>query len=152
MIKYFLSYRMNNIDALTLKLLTSKKKYNTYLETVEPDNGAKIRDYCNAVKTNKDRIKVLLAKYLDDPETQITNELDDSVESCLKELLKHLEARDRESKSARNDYDETSDGSEDGREEMDSCEANKVQQQSYWGNNVKRTGTLDEFVKSHKKA
>ncbi len=100
---------MNDIDALTLKLLTSKKKYNTYLETVEPDNGAKIREYCNAVKTNKDRIKVLLAKYLDDPETQITNELDDSVESCLKELLRHLEARDRESKSASYDYDEQDD-------------------------------------------
>ena len=155
---------MNDIDALTLKLLTSKKKYNTYLETVEPDNGAKIRGYCNAVKTNKDRIKVLLAKYLDDPETQITNELDDSVESCLKELLRHLEARDRESKSARNDYDEqdeeTSEGREDEFEEIEesfeeSCEgikANKAQQQSYWGNNVKRTGTLDEFVKSNKKA
>ena len=155
---------MNDIDALTLKLLTSKKKYNTYLETVEPDNGAKIREYCDAVKTNKDRIKVLLAKYLDDPETQITNELDDSVESCLKELLRHLEARDRESKSARNDYDEqdeeTSEGREDEFEESEESfeesskedKTNKAQQQSYWGNNVKRTGTLDEFVKSHKKA
>lgn len=156
---------MNDIDALTLKLLTSKKKYNTYLETVEPDNGSKIREYCNAVKTNKDRIKVLLAKYLDDPETQITNELDDSVESCLKELLRHLEARDRESKSARNDYDEqdeeTSEGREDEFEESEESfeessedKANKAQQQSYWGNNVKRStaGTLDEFVKSHKKA
>lgn len=155
---------MNDIDALTLKLLTSKKKYNTYLETVEPDNGAKIREYCDAVKTNKDRIKVLLAKYLDDPETQITNELDDSVESCLKELLRHLEARDRESKSARNDYDEQDEEEEEEEsfeereesEERDSSEdkANKAQQQSYWGNNVKRStaGTLDEFVKSHKKA
>lgn len=155
---------MNDIDALTLKLLTSKKKYNTYLETVEPDNGSKIREYCNAVKTNKDRIKVLLAKYLDDPETQITNELDDSVESCLKELLRHLEARDRESKSARNDYDEQDEEEEEESfeereesEERESCEgikANKAQQQSYWGNNVKRStaGTLDEFVKSHKKA
>ena len=155
---------MNDIDALTLKLLTSKKKYNTYLETVEPDNGAKIREYCDAVKTNKDRIKVLLAKYLDDPETQITNELDDSVESCLKELLRHLEARDRESKSARNDYDEQDEEEEEESfeereesEERESCEgikANKAQQQSYWGNNVKRStaGTLDEFVKSHKKA
>jgi|APGre2960657468_1045069.scaffolds.fasta_scaffold41995_2 hypothetical protein len=153
---------MNDIDALTLKLLTSKKKYNTYLETVEPDNGAKIRGYCDAVKTNKDRIKVLLAKYLDDPETQITNELDDSVESCLKELLRHLEARDRESKSARNDYDEQDEDEEESfeereeSEEMDSCEdkANKPQKQSYWGNNVKRTGTstLDSFIKSHKKA
>ena len=155
---------MNDIDALTLKLLTSKKKYNTYLETVEPDNGAKIREYCDAVKTNKDRIKVLLAKYLDDPETQITNELDDSVESCLKELLRHLEARDRESKSARNDYDEQDEEEEEESfeereesEERESCEgikANKAQQQSYWGNNVKRStaGTLDEFVKSNKKA
>ena len=153
---------MNDIDALTLKLLTSKKKYNTYLETVEPDNGAKIREYCDAVKTNKDRIKVLLAKYLDDPETQITNELDDSVESCLKELLRHLEARDRESKSARNDYDEQDEEEEESFEEREESEerdssedkANKAQQQSYWGNNVKRStaGTLDEFVKSHKKA
>jgi len=155
---------MNDIDALTLKLLTSKKKYNTYLETVEPDNGAKIRGYCDAVKTNKDRIKVLLAKYLDDPETQITNELDDSVESCLKELLRHLEARDRESKSARNDYDEQDEEEEsenaeeeiEESEEMDNSEdkANKPQKQSYWGNNVKRTGTstLDSFIKSHKKA
>lgn len=157
---------MNDIDALTLKLLTSKKKYNTYLETVEPDNGAKIRGYCDAVKTNKDRIKVLLTKYLDDPETQITNELDDSVESCLKELLRHLEARDRESKSARNDYDEQDEEEEEEsfeeREESEESfeesskedKANKAQQQSYWGNNVKRSsaGTLDEFVKSHKKA
>ena len=147
---------MNDIDALTLKLLTSKKKYNTYLETVEPDNGAKIRGYCDAVKTNKDRIKVLLAKYLDDPETQITNELDDSVESCLKELLRHLEARDRESKSARNDYDEQDEEEEeetsyeDDKSEIEGEE--RLKQQSYWGNNVKRAGTLDEFVKSHKKA
>jgi len=106
MIKYFLSYRMNDIDALTLKLLTSKKKYNTYLETVEPDNAAKIREYCDAIHANKGRIRALFDKYMEDPEIQITNELDDSVECCLKELLRHLETRDREKKSARNDYNE----------------------------------------------
>ena len=97
---------MNDIDALTLKLLTSKKKYNTYLETVEPDNAAKIRGYCDAIHANKGRIRALFDKYMEDPEIQITNELDDSVESCLKELLRHLETRDREKKSARNDYNE----------------------------------------------
>jgi hypothetical protein len=97
---------MNDIDALTLKLLTSKKKYNTYLETVEPDTASKIREYCDAIHANKDRIRALFDKYMEDPEIQITNELDDSVESCLKELLRHLETRDREKKSARNDYDE----------------------------------------------
>ena len=97
---------MNDIDALTLKLLTSKKKYNTYLETVEPDNAAKIREYCDAIHANKGRIRALFDKYMEDPEIQITNELDDSVECCLKELLRHLETRDREKKSARNDYNE----------------------------------------------
>ena len=101
---------MNDIDALTLKLLTSKKKYNTYLETVEPDNAAKIRGYCDAIHANKGRIRALFDKYMEDPEIQITNELDDSVESCLKELLRHLDnpadKRDREKKSARNDYNE----------------------------------------------
>ena len=109
---------MNDIDALTLKLLTSKKKYNTYLETVEPDTASKIRGYCDAIHLNKDRIKVLFAKYLDDPETQITNELDDSVECCLKELLRHLETRDREKKSARNDYNEKDESDNEEEEEF----------------------------------
>lgn len=162
---------MNDIDALTLKLLTSKKKYNTYLETVEPDNAAKIREYCDAIHAKKDRIRALFDKYMEDPETQITNELDDSVECCLKELLRHLETRDREKKSARNDYNEedesdkeeefndfnidafkkTSDNDEDEYEETFEEEKPKKEakeKQSFWGKGVNRSsGTLDSFVK-----
>jgi hypothetical protein len=54
---------------------------------------------------------------MEDPEIQITNELDDSVESCLKELLRHLETRDREKKSARNDYNEEDESEEEEIEE-----------------------------------
>lgn len=114
---------MNGIDELTLRLLTSKKKYNAYLETVEPDKSAEIRDYCKSVKKNKKRIITLFESYLDDPEKQTTNELDDAIEFCLKEFLKHFDMRDREDKSARNDYDETSEGS-------DSCEATKEHDES----------------------
>ena len=59
---------MNGIDELTLRLLTSKKKYNAYLETVEPDKSAEIRDYCKSVKANRKRIITLFESYLDDPE------------------------------------------------------------------------------------
>ena len=126
MIKYFLSYRMNGIDELTLRLLTSKKKYNAYLETVEPDKSAEIRDYCKSVKTNRKRIITLFESYLDDPEKQTTNELDDAIEFCLKEFLKHFNIRDREAKSARNDYDET-DESDEG---SNSCFATKEHDES----------------------
>jgi len=122
MIKYFLSYRMNGIDELTLRLLTSKKKYNAYLETVEPDKSAEIRDYCKSVKKNKKRIITLFESYLDDPEKQTTNELDDAIEFCLKEFLKHFEVRDREDKSARNDYNETDESDEETSEKDESDE------------------------------
>ena len=164
---------MNDIDALTLKLLTSKKKYNTYLETVEPDNAAKIRGYCDAIHANKGRIRALFDKYMEDPEIQITNELDDSVESCLKELLRHLDnpadKRDREKKSARNDYNEEDEEEEEEEfndfnidafkktSEDDECFATKEEEkpkkeakekQSFWGKGVNRaSGTLDSFVK-----
>ena len=117
---------MNGIDELTLRLLTSKKKYNAYLETVEPDKSAEIRDYCKSVKANRKRIITLFESYLDDPEKQTTNELDDAIELCLKEFLKHFEIRDREDKSARNDYDET-DESDEG---SNSCEATKETDES----------------------
>jgi hypothetical protein len=126
---------MNDIDALTLKLLTSKKKYNTYLGTVEPNTASKIREYCDAIHANKDRIRALFDKYMEDPEIQITNELDDSVESCLKELLRHLDnpadKRDREKKSARNDYDEEDEDEED---EEDSCFATKATKECDFSN------------------
>ena len=113
---------MNGIDELTLRLLTSKKKYNAYLETVEPDKSAEIRDYCKSVKKNKKRIITLFESYLDDPEKQTTNELDDAIEFCLKEFLKHFEVRDREDKSARNDYNETDESDEETSEKDESDE------------------------------
>ncbi len=168
---------MNDIDALTLKLLTSKKKYNTYLEKVEPDTASKIREYCDAIHANKDRIRALFDKYMEDPEIQITNELDDSVESCLKELLRHLETRDRERKSARNDYDEKDESDKEDecdfsntnfeiaeemfnmrdesfldepkKEKQSFFEKNEAKEKtSFWGKGVNRaSGTLDSFVK-----
>ena len=116
---------MNGIDELTLRLLTSKKKYNAYLETVEPDKSAEIRDYCKSVKANRKRIITLFESYLDDPEKQTTNELDDAIELCLKEFLKHFVVRDREAKSARNDYDETDESDEETSEGSNSCFATK---------------------------
>ncbi len=145
---------MNGIDELTLRLLTSKKKYNAYLETVEPDKSAEIRDYCKSVNKNKKRIITLFESYLDDPEKQTTNELDDAIEFCLKEFLKHFDMRDREDKSARNDYNETDESdeetSEETSEEIATKESNEKEeeieetekpdktkiQNSFWGKTI----------------
>ena len=104
---------MNALDELTLKLLTSKKKYNNYLANMMPDKSAEIKTFYDKVAKMRPRIQTLLGKYLDDPATQTTNELDDVIEQCLRSIVKHLEMRDYEDKCARKGYDETDSSEEE---------------------------------------
>lgn len=151
---------MNAIDELTLKLLTSKKKYNNYLANAMPDKSAEIKTFYDKIAKFRPRIQTLLGKYLDDPATQMTNELDDAVEQCLRAAIKHLEMRDYEDKSARKGYDET-DSSEE--EEVlfqtpdfqtpdvqtpDDTETLIPNTSSFWGGRVnKQQSSLDSFVR-----
>lgn len=145
---------MNALDELTLKLLTSKKKYNNYLANAMPDKSAEIKTFYDKVATLRPRIQTLLGKYLDDPATQTTNELDDAVEQCLRAAVKHLEMRDYEDKSARKGYDET-DSSEE--EEVlfqtpDDTETLIPNTSSFWGGRVnKQQSSLDSFVRRRPK-
>jgi len=146
---------MNALDELTLKLLTSKKKYNNYLANAMPDKSVEIKTFYDKVAKFRPRIQTLLGKYLDDPATQMTNELDDAVEQCLRAAVKHLEMRDYEDKCARKGYDET-DSSEE--EEVlfqtpdvqtpDDTETLIPNTSSFWGGRVnKQQSSLDSFVR-----
>ncbi len=138
---------MNEIDSLTLKLLTSKKKYNCYLETMEPDKSAEINEFYAKVKKYKQPILEMFEKYLEDPESQTANEVDDAIEYCLKSMVKHLEIRSSENKAAKNDYDEQDTSEEEAEEEL---EEPKEPEKSLWGNKINKRATimnsLDSFV------
>lgn len=149
---------MNEIDSLTLKLLTSKKKYNCYLETIEPDKSAEINEFYAKVKKYKQPILEMFEKYLEDPESQTTNEVDDAIEYCLKSIVKHLEIRTRENKAALNDYDEQDSSEEEEAEEEEAeeeVEEPKKIEKSLWGNKINKRATimnsLDSFVIKTKK-
>jgi len=156
---------MNEIDQLTLKLLTSKKRYNNYLATANPDKSVEIEEYKNKVKKNVPRIKKLIGKYLEDPETQTNNEIDDMLESCFKILIKHFEMQDYEEKCAKHGYDETDSSEEEEtlfkenkKEEDEDLEdeleegleeeekEKKTKPNSYWGKNISKSSTLDHFI------
>ena len=160
---------MNEIDALTLKLLTSKKRYNTYLATANPDKSTEIQEYYNKIRRNKSRMKEIIGKYLDNPDTETCNEIDDMFENCFKTLLKHFEMKDYEDKCARHGYDETDSSEEDEQlfaeaevddaDDEDDADADAdadaekekrkpTQNTSFWGNNINKRGsnTLDKFI------
>jgi len=147
---------MNALDELTLKLLTSKKKYNNYLANAMPDKSAEVRCFYDKVAKFRPRIQTLLGKYLDDPATQTTNELDDAVEQCLRAAVKHLEMRDYEDKSARKGYDETDSSEEeevlfqtpDVQTPDEPTETLIPNTSSFWGGRVnKQQSSLDSFVR-----
>ena len=135
---------MNEIDSLTLKLLTSKKKYNCYLETIEPDKSSEIKEFYAKVNKYKQPILEMFEKYLEDPESQTANEVDDAIEYCLKSMVKHLEIRSSENKAAEQDS-----------EEEEAEEEPKKPEKSLWGNKINKRATLmyslDSFVIKNKK-
>ena len=156
---------MNALDELTLKLLTSKKKYNNYLANAMPDKSAEIKTFYDKVAKFRPRIQTLLGKYLDDPATQTTNELDDVIEQCLRVVVKHLEMRDYEDKCARKGYDETDSSEEeevlfqtpdfqtpDVQTPDELTETLIPDTSSFWGGRVnKQQSSLDSFVRRRPK-
>lgn len=131
---------MNEIDLLTLKLLTSKRQYNHYLANANPEKSAEIEEYKQKVEKYVPKMKTLIGKYFENPETQTSNDVDDVIENCFKTLIKHFEMQDLEK--------------EDEEEEEETLFGNCVEEtkpsdsksNSYWGKNINKT-SLDHFIK-----
>jgi hypothetical protein len=152
---------MNEIDQLTLKMLTSKKRYNNYLASANPEKSAEIEEYNQKVQKNVPRIKKLIGKYLENPETQTSNDIDDVIESCFKILIKHFEMQEYEEKCAKHGYDATDSSEEeeilfkeeDGLKEEEVLKEEVLKDEvlnkpkSYWGKNISKSSTLDHFIK-----
>ncbi len=153
---------MNEIDQLTLKLLTSKKRYNNYLASANPEKSAEIEEYNQKVQKYVPQIKKLIGKYFENPETQTSNDIDDVIESCFKILIKHFEMQEYEEKCAKHGYDATDSSEEEEtlfkeeqeveqeveQEEEEEAEvSNKPKPNSYWGKNINKSSTLDHFIK-----
>jgi hypothetical protein len=146
---------MNEIDQLTLKLLTSKKRYNNYLATANPEKSAEIEEYNQKVQKYVPQIKKLIGKYLENPETQTSNDIDDAIESCFKLLIRHFEMQEYEEKCARHNYNATDSSEEEETlfkeegeaEEEEEEVSNKPKPNSYWGKNISKSSTLDHFIK-----
>jgi hypothetical protein len=167
---------MNELDALTLQLLSSKKRYNKYLESAQPNKANEIQEFYGKIRKYRSRILQTVNKYLDKPETQTTTDVDENIEACFKTLIRHYEILNKEQKSYLNDYDETdssddeadADANEDADEDADAnedaslYEANEILEEpkskpasskSFWGNSVVKSGstTLDAFIQKKSK-
>ena len=165
-----LSPTMNALDELTLKLLTSKKKYNNYLANAMPDKSVEIQTFYDKVAKFRPRIQTLLGRYLDDPAAQTTNDVDDAVEQCLRTVVKHLEMRDYENKCADDETDSSEEeevlfgqrvkvsdqrsleaSDQQASDPEESAKETSINTTSFWGGRVNKQSSLDSFVRRRKK-
>jgi hypothetical protein len=132
---------MNEIDLLTLKLLTSKRQYNHYLANANPEKSAEIEEYKQKVEKYVPKMKTLIGKYFENPETQTSNDVDDVIENCFKTLIKHFEMQDFEKEEEEDEEEETLFGNC-----IEETKPSDSKSNSYWGKNINKT-SLDHFIK-----
>lgn len=98
---------MNELDQLTLRLFTNKKKYHQYLSKTNIDDAEKIQLFYDKIKKYKYRIREIFNRYLECPHTQTTNDVDEEMERLFQVLVKHFDMKEYENKCARHGYNET---------------------------------------------
>jgi len=78
------------IDNITLKLLMNKQKYQKYREHASSTNQYKNKQYTHDLHTYKCKIINLTNELLNEPLTEISNDVNDAFEEYSKCLIRHF--------------------------------------------------------------
>jgi len=87
---------MESIDKLTLELLMNKNTYNRYIEKTDPRKHKEEQEFRRKLKKYKSRIIQMTMKFLDDPDFQVNNELNNMFSEYSKTFVKYFEMNDLE--------------------------------------------------------
>ena len=87
---------MDAFAQLTLELFMNKTAYNRYVEQTDPDKHEEHKEYKQKARKYKDSILYITRQYLDNPDIQITSEMNDMFSDYCKTCIKYFELKDLE--------------------------------------------------------
>ena len=87
---------MEDISKMTLELLMNKKSYNRYIENADPIKYQERQNYFTKIRKYKTRILDLTRQYIDNPDLQITTEMNDIFSEYTRIFIKYFEMKDLE--------------------------------------------------------
>ena len=87
---------MNNLAQLTLELFMNKNAYNRYMEKTDPNKYDENQRYISQMQKNKSRILDITRRFIENPDLQITVEMNDMFSDYCKTCLKYFELKDLE--------------------------------------------------------
>lgn len=85
------------IDNITLELLMNKGQYNKYMSKTQPEKYEKVREFQDKLYKYKYDIIDLTKDLLENPEKEITNEVNEIFEAYAKKLIHFFEMKEIES-------------------------------------------------------
>lgn len=84
------------IDNITLELLMNKGQYNKYISKKHPEKYEKVKELQEKIYKYKYDIIDLTKELLENPEKEITNEVNDIFEAYAKKLIHYFEMKELE--------------------------------------------------------
>jgi len=86
-----LLYIMDKFDKLTLELLMNKTNYQKYIEKTDPVKFEEEKSFKEKVELFKDRILEITKEYLENPDKQVTLDMNLAFYEYAKSCIKHFE-------------------------------------------------------------
>lgn len=87
---------MDDFAQLTLELFMNKNAYNRYMEKTYPGKHEEREEYIKNMKKYKNRILYITRQFLENPDLQITCEMNDMFSDYCKTCIKYFELKDLE--------------------------------------------------------
>lgn len=87
---------MDSIDQMTLSFLMNKNTYNRYVEQTDPVKYKEQQEYRKKMRKYKDRILSITRRFIENPDLQITLEMNDMFSDYCKTCIKYFELKDLE--------------------------------------------------------
>jgi hypothetical protein len=81
------------VDKLTLELLMNKNHYQRYISQTNPKRYAEIQEYHDNIELYREQIDNLTNDMLNDPQKQITTDVNEAFENYMKTLIKYFQMK-----------------------------------------------------------
>ena len=87
-----------DLDKLTLELLMNKTNYKKYIEKTDPKKFDERQTFLARVRKYRARILALTEDYLENPDIQITLDMNQAFDDYVKSAIRHIEDEDIQSR------------------------------------------------------
>lgn len=158
------------IDKLTLELLINKSQYKKYLLQTNPTKFKEHREHLEKISKYRGKIRALFSDLLENPEKQITNQINEDFSHFVKTCIYYFEMKeidDPESMKYPKDEDVLFENCEENQMSENERETDELilkpdtkalASSSFWGKSIVKKNaemipnyTLDMFLKNPKK-